>query len=360
MADKNGRMSGNKGEWSELYVFLKLLSQGKIYAANEKVEKIDEVYYPVLKVIREETKGKVIEYIIDDQNVNIEIQSNTILTINRNEMEDRASQLLQEISNHSGSFELEEIARFANKIKVTKIKAPSADTTDISMQIKDIHTNFIRKVGFSIKSEVGNAPTLLNAGLTTNFVYRVTGITFEQAKEINAIDTRTKIKDRISKILEFGGKIRYYGMNHNGFKRNLIMIDSSMPEIIGNMLLYFYLEEVKECNKLVEMLGERDPLGYKDSMIYTYKLKKFLCSCALGMKPAKAWDGLDEANGGYIVVKEDGEILAYHIYNRNFFEQYLLDNTILDKASTSRHEYMNLYEENGEMYIKMNLQVRFR
>ena len=52
--------------------------------------------------------------------------------------------------------------------------------------------------------------------------------------------------------------------------------------------------------------------------------------------------------------------MAYHIYNRDFFEQYLLDNTILERASTSRHEYMSLYEEDGEMFIKMNLQVRFR
>ena len=128
----------------------------------------------------------------------------------------------------------------------------------------------------------------------------------------------------------------------------------------GNMLLYFYTEDVKECDKLVDMLGDRDPLGYGDAMMYTYKFKKFLCSCALGMKPAKPWDGLDEANGGYIIVKADGEILAYHIYNRNFFEQYLLDNTILERASTSRHDYMSLYEENGEMFIKLNLQIRFR
>lgn len=48
MANKDGRMSGNKGEWSELYAFMKLLSQGRVYAANEKVEKIDEVYYPIV------------------------------------------------------------------------------------------------------------------------------------------------------------------------------------------------------------------------------------------------------------------------------------------------------------------------
>ena len=360
MANKETRMSGNKGEWSELYAFMKLLSQGRVYAANEKVEKIDEVYYPILKIMREENKGEVIDYVIHNDRIDIEIESNTVMSVSRNEMENKANELLAEIAKHSGSFELEAIAKFANGIKVTKIKAPSSDTTDISMQIEDVHTSYVRDVGFSIKSEVGSAPTLMNAGQTTNFIYRVKGITSKQAEEINAIDTKTKIKERMKAIKDCGGTVEYAGMNHAGFKRNLMMIDTNMPQIIGNMLLYHYDEDIKECKKLVELVGERDPLGYGESMMYEYKFKKFLCSCALGMKPAKVWDGLDEANGGYIIVKADGEILAYHIYNRNFFEQYLLDNTIIERASTSRHDYMSLYEENGEMFIKMNLQVRFK
>lgn len=104
--------------------------------------------------------------------------------------------------------------------------------------------------GFSIKSEVGNAPilltpTLLNAGKTTNFIYKVTGITTQQTQKINAIDTPTKIKDRVKAIKEMGGSICYEGMEHPGFKRNLIMVDSSMPQIIGNMLLYYYEEDAK-------------------------------------------------------------------------------------------------------------------
>lgn len=360
MTKKETRMSGNKGEWSELYAFMKLLSQGRVYAANEKVEKIDEVYYPILKIKREENKGEVIDYVIHDEQIDVEMGSNIVSSISRSAMEDKANQLLAEIAKHSGSFELEEIAKFVNGIKVTKIKAPSSDTTDISMQIEDIHTSYIRDVGFSIKSEVGNSPTLVNAGHTTNFVYKVHGISSRQAQEINSINTKTKIKDRIKAIKDYGGTFEYVSMNHAGFKRNLIMVDSSMPQIIGNMLLYHYYEDIKECKKLVKLAGERDPLGYGDAMMYEYKFKKFLCSCALGMKPAKVWDGLDEANGGYIIVKADGEILAYHIYNRNFFEQYLLDNTVMERASTSRHDYMRLYEENGEMYIKMNLQVRFK
>lgn len=308
MANNNdGKMTGNKGEWSELYAFLRLLSQGRVYAANEKVEKIDNVYYPILKIIREEQKGIIYDYCIEEDTVVVEIQSRRIAIIDRKTLGEEADKLLEEIALHSGSFEVEEVASFVNGIKVTKIKAPSTDTTDISMQIQDVYTNLIRNVGFSIKSEVGNAPTLLNAGKTTNFIYRVEGISSEQAKEINAIETRTKIQDRMAKIREYGGILSYVDMVHKGFKRNLIMVDSSMPEI-----------------------------------------------------SAKPWDGLDEANGGYIIVKADGEVLAYHIYNRNFFEQYLLDNTICERASTGRHEYMSLYEEDGQMYIKLNLQVRFK
>lgn len=353
------KMSGNKGEWSELYVLLKLLGQGRMYAANEKVEKIDEIYYPILKIIREEQKGCAINYIIKEKDVSIETEGLVLALVPRGKIEAAADFLLKEISRHKGSFEIEEIAEFADGLKVTKIKAPSEDKTDIKMQIQDTHTNYIRDVGFSIKSELGNAPTLLNAGKTTNFIYKVQGITETQAKEINAIDTKTKIKDRMKRIKDYGGTLEYVDMNHQEFKRNLIMIDSSMPQIIGSLLLYYYDEEIKECVKLVELLGERDPLGYGEDVIYAYKIKKFLCACALGMRPAEKWNGTDEANGGYIIVKEDGEILAYHIYNRNFFEQYLLDNTMLDRGSTSRHQYMSIYEENGEMYIKLNLQVRF-
>ena len=81
MSNNGNRMSGNKGEWSELYAFMKLLSQGRVYAANEKVEKIDEVYYPILKIMREETRGEVIDYVIDNDMVHLEIQSNRILSI---------------------------------------------------------------------------------------------------------------------------------------------------------------------------------------------------------------------------------------------------------------------------------------
>ena len=77
------------------------------------------------------------------------------------------------------------------------------------------------------------------------------------------------------------------------------------------------------------------------------------------MMPAGVWNGIYDATGGYLVVKDDGEVLSYHIYNKNKFENYLYYNTKLETASSSRHDFGKVYLENGKMYIKLNLQIRF-
>lgn len=43
-------LSGNKGEWSEIYIFLKLLDDGKVYAADKDMNLIPTVYLNILKI----------------------------------------------------------------------------------------------------------------------------------------------------------------------------------------------------------------------------------------------------------------------------------------------------------------------
>lgn len=42
------------------------------------------------------------------------------------------------------------------------------------------------------------------------------------------------------------------------------------------------------------------------------------------MNPATIQDCVGEASGGYIIVTKKGDVLAQHVYNRNYFEEYLL------------------------------------
>lgn len=80
---------------------------------------------------------------------------------------------------------------------------------------------------------------------------------------------------------------------------------------------------------------------------------------ALGMVPSKPWDGFSKAHGGYIVVKENGDVVCYHLYNRDEFRSYLYENTKFDASSTARYGYGKLYKEKGKIFFKLNLQVRF-
>ena len=77
------------------------------------------------------------------------------------------------------------------------------------------------------------------------------------------------------------------------------------------------------------------------------------------MVPTTVWTGKLDSTGGYLVVKENGEILCYHIYNRNEFEDYLLTNTKIINPSSTRLKFGKIYNENNQFYIKLNLQIRF-
>lgn len=83
---------------------------------------------------------------------------------------------------------------------------------------------------------------------------------------------------------------------------------------------------------------------------------------ALGMMPNTPWDGYHSVNGGHIAVSKKGEILTYfYVYFPKDFEDDLFNRTKLERGSTTRHKFGEIYFEEGNQtpYIKLNLQIRF-
>ncbi len=57
--------------------------------------------------------------------------------------------------------------------------------------------------------------------------------------------------------------------------------------------------------------------------------------------------------------RNDSEILCYHLYDRNRFEDYLFFNAYLERSGRSRHKYASVIKENdGTLSFKLNFQVR--
>lgn len=353
--------SKNKGDWSEFYVLLYLLGNRKLYAADEQLNGIGEFCFPINKIMRNDTPKKNIDFVLNRVD-RVEIYVNSKLTreMTSNEFISEAGKLYNDIICGRGSFDIPHAERFLNEIYLERLAAPSTDITDIKMELHDTNTGIEQVMGFSIKSYIGGAPTLLNASKATNFVYEVLGIDDCQMNEINTINSRAKIVERINAIADFGGKMEYRKTANDVFSGNLMMIDSRMEEILAELLCYSYTNNEHDCKKIIEYLEKKNPLSYPREGLYVHKFKQFLCAKALGMEPGTEWSGEDEANGGYIVAKSNSEVLAYHLYNRDKFKQYLFENTKTERSSTSRHEYASIYKENGKMFINLNLQIRFK
>lgn len=356
-------LTGNIGEWSEIYTLLKLLSEGKLVPGDENINQLKGIFYPIVKILRTESNG-TFEYHVN-QDIVIYSNNSELLRIPIDIFKEKAIFLLEKIKgNKERTFAVPEIEAFMNEIKCISLKAGSGIKTDINIVIHDLRTNQMPLLGFSIKSQLGNPSTLLNAGKTTNFIYKIVGntITDEDAESINSIDSKNKIKDRILAVLNRGTHFDFVGTEQKIFSNNLTLIDSLLPRIISEIVFAFYSDKDSTLLKLVDNIQAKNPLEFdtsNDHQFYNYKIKRFLTDIALGMMPSKVWNGEYDATGGYLIVKEDGEVLCYHIYNKNEFENYLLSNTKLDTASSSRHEFGTLYRENGELYFKLNLQIRF-
>jgi len=356
-------ITGNKGEWSEIYALFKLLGDKELHPGNSEIKKLENLVYPILRILRTEVNGNF-EYSIEDDIVVIS-GNEEVFRIPILEFQERAKYLLTEIKSNSGTFSVPEIEGFMQNINCLSLKASSSAKTDITIVVHDQRTGLQPSLGFSIKSQLGNPSTLLNAGETTNFIFKIAGANINQQEilDINNILTKSKIKDRILAIKNKGGKFEFVKTQRTIFSNNLILIDSLLPQILANVVLKFFSSSHSNTEKLVKLTEEENPLKFDTTdkhLFYSYKIKRFLTDIALGMMPSKVWTGKYDATGGYLIVKADGEILCYHIYNKNEFENYLLANTKLDTASSSRHGFGEIYEEKGELYFKLNLQIRFK
>ena len=356
-------LTGNKGEWSELYALFRLLGEGKVHAGDADLNKLD-LYYPILNIIREEEKKYEYKPNQEQNIVVIDEDGNEYARISMDKFMEESTKLLDSIKGAGSqrSFEVPDAECFMGQIGCTKIKAPSQDKADIHIVIHDLRTNMTPLLGFSIKSQLGSESTLLNATKATNITYRVEGcdISDEMIAEINSIEDHLP---RMKALIDKGLHLEYSDIEHQTFKNNLLFLDTCMPNFIASCLVCDSMpNSTSNIKDTVEIVAAQNPFGFTGDVVafYEHKMKVLLIDAALGMTPAKEWKGHYDANGGYLVVKKDGDIVCYHFYDRNDVEDYLYNNTRFERGSRTRHEFGSLYRaDDGKVYIKLNLQIRF-
>jgi len=357
-------LKGNKGELSELYAFFHLLSEGKIYSADENLKKTKD-FVEVLSINRIEKK-KELNFEIRNGNITI-IESLTgkkVLTFKRSDSKLLATQILFDINNHT-RLQVNTQTQIINK-HITRVKQKSTKKGDIEIRIYDPVHGISSDQEFSIKSFLGSDPTLFNANKTTNIIYRLTDsknspLSKNEINRINSITTGHKYIKRIKKLIDTGHNIQFHSYEDKTFKLNLQIIDSDLPKIIAEVVLSKYRNKITKIKDVVQFLHRTNPMNYDLSeghKFYEYRIVNFLVEAALGMTSKTAWSGEYQVIGGIIIIKPDAETLCYHLIDFNKFKGYLKSTSRLDNPSGSKMGYGSLYEENGDSFIKLNFQIK--
>ena len=366
----------NKGEWAEFYVLLELLGKGKLYAADENLVQKPECYLEIIKVIREEIAGQICQYCPEADGL-VEVYESGVLVAKVQQadfLKNAKDFFLYLKEAHGASVPAPgQICSFASKIHVNKPKSPSVrgagnfgGKTDITIKLRDGRNSMVSTMGFSIKSQFGQPPTLYNAGTSSQLLFRMDGMTKGMADEFNSLKDSKGHRawsDCVDLIANNHLNPVYLGTRGTVLKHNLLMLSSDMDRILAWLFRESLLMDrsCKELSSLCERMEAKDPLGYGIPELYEKRIKDFLFASFSGMSASVSWDGREQANGGYIVVKPDGEVLCYHTNDGDSFREYLFSGTHVEYVSSKKYQWSTVSQDaKGDYILPVNGSIRFR
>lgn len=345
----------NKGEWSEAYVFLRLLSCGRIYGATDDQQKNLSVYIDIMNILKFD-KGKEFKYVRKGEGniILIEASCNGDVFVVKTapELEDKATTLYFSIknakpTNKKKTFTVSQLQGFLEELGFSSPKVPSipkeyqsrfGKKADIIVTMRDSVDNSISEEGFSIKSRLGSNPTLFNAAPASGLVYEVEGCTEEIMHRVNILDKFSEfmipaMRDEYHLNLRFVGTQPVKGVEI--FKRNVRYVESTMADILSWIMLLQcgYIQQTGSMSReLTTALAEINPFDVDDpENYYMAKLKDFHFASFSGMTATERWDGKRRLSGGYIDVNKDGELLYYRAVSDDVFCTYLYEHLYFDR-----------------------------
>lgn len=352
-----------KREWCELATFFRLLADGAVVLGTAEAKNSD-VCWPIAMIQREEHNGTR-RYYIEQENVRMENEQG-VQSVSRDTLGAAADLIIQTVrdAKQNDVASPDGIEEFLGEISIFDLEAKTEDRTDFSIAFwhpeAPLH-------GFNVRSRLSSMNPLLDGGRTANLKLEQSGIKFATptVNKINALpESPNEVAERMLMIERLGGTLRYSDVADRIFRCNLQMIDLHFPRLLTEMVRTMHLDGITRICELAEIMKLRNPLKIKDELInkhgfYEYKIKQFLMTLALGMRPAKLYKGEDSAVEGLLLMNGDGVVVCYHKSERKMMEEFLFRNTRLEKGALEKDKYGFLERENGIYYFKLNAKIGF-
>lgn len=301
-----------------------------------------------------------ISYRIDDDIIYRLYKSQIQCEFSCFEVQAEVERLLRDIMlqrGDSGAFELPERKLFFNRFMGdSSFKAKATEKSDISIKVFDCEVKETNELRYCIKSMLGSPATILNSSKHTDFKYRIDNFCDEYMYDVNKIDTKAKLLDRINKIYNCGGKISFVSVPSDSFKSNLELVDEGFPLKLANALLYSYAYNEKSLLSAYCKSNSKE-----DEKTNITDLTSFLNAISFGFVPSKMWNGKCEVDGGLFIVKGNGDVvLLDRTKHSQEVETYLIGNTKFDSPSSSRYHMLEIFKRGSNYYFTLNLQLRYK
>lgn len=352
----------NKKEWSEIYTFFRLLSDGYVTMGTAQA-KSSENKWLIAMIQREEHDGTR-QYFIENDQIRIVSEKET-RSFPRGDFGTVANIIFEGVKSSSEDevTSPEGVEEFLDEIGIFNLEAKTNDRTDLSVAFWHPDAPL---TGLNIRSRIGKMNPLLDGGRPANLKFELSGVKFAvpTVNKVNALDSPNEVSERLMLIERLGGVLKYADVADRVFRSNLLMIDLHFPRMLAEMLRVMQWEGITRVSELTEAIQTINPLKIKDELInkhgfYVFKMKQFLITLALGMRPAKIYNGTDSTVEGMLLINGNGEVLCYHKSDRETFENFLFLNTRFEIGATEKDKYGYLEKENGIYYFKLNAKIGF-
>jgi type II restriction enzyme len=346
--------SANRGEWSELYAVGHLLVNGGGFAADEFAKLDKSIFYKVLEVVDNPSGASETVYKINESEIEILQNGIAVIHIMKSDIEPQLSLFFEDLRSQSGSaaFALQSGETLMKLLMKTKLTASSALTSDLHLVIEDQETRFPSpRRGFSVKSEVGSPATIFNASQSTNLTYRIVG-----GGKPELFTNVSGVKTNLKLLNQNGFSLELLEYDNPTLHASLLNIDSNLPAFLAELMLAYYKSTTTNIREISQTLW---PESLPDSSLKISKIKKFLSAASMGLRANSVWSGYPEDFGGLLLVKENGDVLLYYLYNLQRFEEYLFNSLRFETPSASKHKFGQIYFVGEEPRIKLNLQIRY-
>lgn len=392
------QLKGNKGEWSELYVFFKLLLDEYIYIGDANNPNIkhknqkSDTERNTLKVFGVKRSGQnkdIIYKLIDAgegyKRIILESPEGKRIASIKKKKQDLVEILKKfgdvlKNAKTSDEIEMTWLSPFLKELEINKIKSDNDKKQDIQLVLYDNLSKQYIHHSFSVKSEIGSAATLLNASNHTKFYYELSGntalLTHDVIDAFNNFEESNKYKQRLIALKQLGINLNFSvdktQEQSKTLVANLASENLALPTVIAEALLFGFKSGKRRLYDIVYYLEETNPLNIPSHMqtkAYERMIKKFLIDTASGMMPSQYFSGVQDAGSGYLVLKKENGIFEVEGYFNNGdhgkenLKNYLISKTKLETPSTRSgtmpYGKIEYDAEKNKYYFSLNLQIRF-